>query len=307
MSATSRAEIGSRGFALRSCREYGNQRDDRRDPLRRRELRRLDHQQQLHQVLVDGRAAGLHEEDVGAADRLVVAAVRLVVRERLERRPRRARRRAARRSVCASSGCERPEKTISRFRGPRSIQCPGCGSARPPVPSRPGSGQLSRPGFHACHRHPPCRPGAARTRERAGRDVFRDHRTRRNPRVVADLDRSNERIVDAGPDVAADRRPAFGCPGSCVKFAVMLPARDVRVLADVGVADVGEVRHLRARADVREFLISTKVPDLRARCRGPCRGEGNRTARRSHRPDRRRRDGVRADLGARRPSCPGGP
>ena len=55
-------------------------RDDGGDALRRRELRRLDHQQQLHQVLVDGLAAGLHEEDVGAADRLVVAAVRLAVR-----------------------------------------------------------------------------------------------------------------------------------------------------------------------------------------------------------------------------------
>ena len=56
-------------------------RDDRGDALRRRELRRLDHQQQLHQVLVDRAAAGLHEEEVGAADRLVVAAVRLAVAE----------------------------------------------------------------------------------------------------------------------------------------------------------------------------------------------------------------------------------
>ncbi len=52
------------------------------DPLRRAELRRLDHQQQLHQVPVDRVAAGLDEEDVGAADRLEVAAVRLAVGER---------------------------------------------------------------------------------------------------------------------------------------------------------------------------------------------------------------------------------
>src|SRR4051794_491023 len=103
MSATRRAVIGSRGFALRSWRGVGEQRvnardpfapaglailagvreprDDGRDPLRRGELRRLDHQQQLHDVLVDGLAAGLHDEEVGAADRLVVAAVGLAVPE----------------------------------------------------------------------------------------------------------------------------------------------------------------------------------------------------------------------------------
>ena len=45
------------------------------------ELRRLDHQQELHQVLVDRAAARLDEEDVGAADRLVEADVGLAVRE----------------------------------------------------------------------------------------------------------------------------------------------------------------------------------------------------------------------------------
>jgi hypothetical protein len=59
-------------------------RDDGRDPLGRCELRRLDHQHELHQVLVHRRRAGLDDEDVGAANRLEVAAVRLVVRERAE-------------------------------------------------------------------------------------------------------------------------------------------------------------------------------------------------------------------------------
>ena len=59
-------------------------RDDRGDPLGRCELRRLDHQQQLHQVLVDRLAARLHDEQVGAADRLVVAAVGLAVPERVQ-------------------------------------------------------------------------------------------------------------------------------------------------------------------------------------------------------------------------------
>ena len=39
-------------------------------------------------MAVDRRAAGLHEEDVGAADRLPVAAVRLPVREGLVTRRR---------------------------------------------------------------------------------------------------------------------------------------------------------------------------------------------------------------------------
>jgi len=59
-------------------------RDHGRDPLRGRQLRRLDHQHELHQVLVHGRGTGLDDEDVGAPDRLQVAAVRLVVRERTE-------------------------------------------------------------------------------------------------------------------------------------------------------------------------------------------------------------------------------
>ena len=62
----------------------GEPRHDRGDPLRRRELRRLDHQQQLHQVAVDRLGSRLHDEDVGAADRLLVADVRLVVRKRLQ-------------------------------------------------------------------------------------------------------------------------------------------------------------------------------------------------------------------------------
>src|SRR5438445_516917 len=62
----------------------GEQWDDRGDPLRGRELRRLNHEQQLHDVAVDGLAAGLDDEDVGAADRLVETAVRLAVRERAQ-------------------------------------------------------------------------------------------------------------------------------------------------------------------------------------------------------------------------------
>src|SRR5207248_9925953 len=48
------------------------------------EARGLDHEEELHQVAVDRLAAGLHDEEVGAADRLVVAAVALAVGERAQ-------------------------------------------------------------------------------------------------------------------------------------------------------------------------------------------------------------------------------
>jgi hypothetical protein len=59
-------------------------RDHRCDPLRGRELRCLDHERQLHHVPVDRLASGLDQEDVGAADRLQVAAIGLAVGELLE-------------------------------------------------------------------------------------------------------------------------------------------------------------------------------------------------------------------------------
>ncbi len=59
----------------------GVERDHGRDPLGRGELGRVDHDQQLHQVLVDRRRARLDDEEVGAANRLLVAAVRLAARE----------------------------------------------------------------------------------------------------------------------------------------------------------------------------------------------------------------------------------
>ena len=59
-------------------------RDHRRDPLRRGELGRLDHEEKLHDVLVDGATPGLDEEDVSAANRFAVATVRLAVGERRE-------------------------------------------------------------------------------------------------------------------------------------------------------------------------------------------------------------------------------
>ena len=84
MSATSRPEIGSRGLALRSCREYGNHGITAVMRFADASLAAWIAKQELHQMLVDRRAARLDEEHVGAADRLAVTAVRLVVRERVE-------------------------------------------------------------------------------------------------------------------------------------------------------------------------------------------------------------------------------
>src|SRR5436309_5186855 len=110
---------------------------------------------------------------------------------------------------CASSGCERPAKTISRFCGPRSIQCPGFTSGRSAAGSKPGSrasSAVALPIDIALLRLLTRRKAG----ERARRNVVGDHGSWIDPCVVADLDGSDERIVDTGSDVAPDRRPALG-------------------------------------------------------------------------------------------------
>src|SRR5919201_4638750 len=100
----------------------------------------------------------------------------------------------------ARSKCERPEKTISRFCGPRSIQCPIEGSGTisgGSVVSSPGSATVSVIGcFSVLVVDVPFLRHLARREacERPRRHVVRDHRPDRNPRVVADLDWCNEGI-----------------------------------------------------------------------------------------------------------------
>src|SRR5204862_7222472 len=81
-------------------------------------------------------------------------------------------------------------------------------------------------------------------RERIRRHVVRDHGARAYPSVVTDLDRSNERIVDTGPDVPADLRAALPRARLVREVGGDVSGSHVRVLADVGVPDVGQVRHL---------------------------------------------------------------
>ena len=84
MSATRRAEIGSRGFAFRSWRAYGKSGTTAVIRLADASFAAWIMNSELHEVAVDVADTGLDDEDVGAADRLVVAAVGLAVLERLE-------------------------------------------------------------------------------------------------------------------------------------------------------------------------------------------------------------------------------
>src|SRR5215208_1557648 len=149
----------------------------------------------------------------------------------------------------ASSRCERPENSIRRFDGPVSIQCPGLTSAFASTPSRPGrrvssvvvavSTEIAL--FRDLSRR---EPG-----QRFGWDIFRDVRATCNPCVVSDLDRRFEAIVDAGPDVPPDLRPALRQPRLVREVRGDRARGDIRPLADLGVADVREVRHFRALSD----------------------------------------------------------
>src|SRR5213080_3123773 len=112
---------------------------------------------------------------------------------------------------CASSGCERPEKSISRFDGPLSIQCSGLTSGLVSATSSPGrrvSSVVALSTEIALFRD----LLRWETGERFGRDIFCYVRPTRNPCVVPDLDRGLEPIVDAGPDVAPDLRPRLRLP-----------------------------------------------------------------------------------------------
>src|SRR4051794_12403180 len=151
----------------------------------------------------------------------------------------------------ASSVCERPEKTIRRFWGPRSIQCPGwgwltdmCSAARS---SRPGS--TSSVGALASCISLLVLLACAGDREGTRGHVLRDRRSGGDPCSLSHLHGRDEAILDAGPDVPPDPRPALLPPRLVREVCGDRAGADVRVGADVGVADVREVGHLRAWSD----------------------------------------------------------
>src|SRR5947207_9552266 len=139
---------------------------------------------------------------------------------------------------CASSRCERPAKSISRFDGPVSIQCSGLTSGLVSATSSPGrrvSSVVALSTEIALFRD----LLRWETSERFGRDIFCYVRPARNPCVVPDLDRSLEPIVDAGPDVAADLGLLLRSARLVREVRRDVAGRDVRVLADLGLADIG--------------------------------------------------------------------
>src|SRR5213078_292462 len=187
----------------------------------------------------------------------------------------------------ARSGFERPEKSISRFWGPRSIH-----GLRSSV-GRTGS-TVSRPGSVASAILLPLPPDVAflvllpRPRDCEGfrRDIRRDDRSGPNPSIVANLDGRNKGIVDAGPDVAADLGAAFRLPLLVGEVGGDVPSADVGSLADVRVADVRLVRSLDACAEAG-------VLDLHERARFGTRLQHRSWAKVKEGPDER----IGADLG----------
>src|SRR5437660_5432557 len=151
--------------------------------------------------------------------------------------------------VCARSGCERPAKTISRLRGPRSMKCCGDGSVTTRA-SSPGRASSVAVGLSMLLVDPPFlrRLSRGKTGQRTGRDIIRDDGPRCNPNVVANLDRSIEDSVHAGPDVAADPGASLWLVRLVREIRRDVAGRHVRPLPHLGVADVRQVRDLRAGA-----------------------------------------------------------
>src|SRR5437870_490728 len=182
---------------------------------------------------------------------------------------------------CASSGWDRPEKSMSRFDGPRSIQCSGLTSDLVSATSSPGrrvSSVVALSTEIALFRDLLRRE----TSKRFGRNIFRDVRTACNPYIVSDLHRRFETIVDPGPDVSPDLRPPLLPSGLVRVVGRDVAGGHVRVLADLGVADVREMRHLRTGADLGVLDLDERpglgpLAELRARpqvAEGPDPGAG---------------------------------
>ena len=146
----------------------------------------------------------------------------------------------------ALPGCQNPNGNATahgRLGRPR-VSAPSAASAGAPAGRLRGRAA----GSLALH---PALDVALRTRrhrQRARRHVLADHGARAGVGAVADGDRCDEHGVGAGAHVRTDRGAPLG-------FSVVVDEHarraDVAVLADVGVADVGQVRHLGAGADRR--------------------------------------------------------
>src|SRR6476661_7217274 len=128
---------------------------------------------------------------------------------------------------------------MSRLDGPRSIQCSGLTSALVSATSSPvrrGCSVVAISTEIALFRD----LLRWETSERFGRDIFCYVRTACNPSIVPDLHRRLEPIVNAGPDVPADLRPALGAAGLVGEIRRDVAGSHIGPLTDLRIPDVRE-------------------------------------------------------------------
>src|SRR5215210_2660969 len=147
----------------------------------------------------------------------------------------------------ASSGFDRPEKSMSRFDWPSSFQWPGTDCVAGGATSTPGSSVVPLLANIALLRLLPGR----KARERVRRHVVCDRRVRRRPGAVADLHWRDERVVDPDLGVPADLRPSLPDARLVREIRGDRAGADVGSGSDLGVAQIRQMRHLRPLPDVR--------------------------------------------------------
>src|SRR4029079_7790450 len=148
---------------------------------------------------------------------------------------------------------ERPAKSMSRFCGVRSIHVAWSpvlmADAAMPAPVKSGIGvsRLTAASL-SCSIALDVRLAGASDAEGVGGDVVGDHGAGSGPRPISDRNGGDEDSVAGGADITPDR-------GALLLRAIVVggdvACSDVRVLADLGVPDVGEVRDLGPLADRR--------------------------------------------------------
>ena len=251
------------------------ERHDHGDPLGRGALERVDHDQLLHDPVVDRRGVALQHEGVAAAHRLLEADEDLAVGEVVGR----------------LVGVSSTPSSLGDLLGQLGVGAPGeehqvllAGGLDDAHPSDLSS-ILRRRRLPRARLPPPygCRPCCRATQpvdvallapgdgERAGRDVVGDRRSRRGVGAVAD--RRPEPPGRVAADEGRASRPRCGAcrrrrswRRSC-RRRCSIPRRSSRRRRRTGAAPS------RRRPTTAAF-ISTKPPALRARGRGGCPAAG---------------------------------
>ena len=212
-----------------------------------------------HDAVVDRLAVALHDEHVGAADALAVAAVDLAVGEGRELHLAERHVRGTRRSPPRAPRCRCPAKSISFFLETSSMQLVSLPLGRSVTRASASASIRSLAGVVARTGDvfQPFDPGRHALGQRAGWHVAGDDRAGAGVGAVADLDRRDEHRVRPDARVGADLR------------AVLVPA--VVVGGDGAGADVGARARSRRRPRrrgaapsrprrSRSSSISTNVP-----------------------------------------------